>query len=88
VGVEYDFRPNIKVTAGIAYAIDDYKKAPGAVGVPSRSDDYFAFEIGVRYLPTENFFIGPSYRFTDRNSNISGNDFSRHIIALRVGARL
>jgi hypothetical protein len=56
--------------------------------VPSRNDDYIDFQIGLRYLPTENFFIGPSYQFTNRDSNLANTDFGRHIFSLRVGARL
>jgi hypothetical protein len=85
--VDYDLRPNIKLTGGLSYTKADYKKARS---VPSfnRDDDYMRFEIGLRYLPTENFFIGPSYRFTSRDSNLSGNDFSRHLFSIRAGARL
>lgn len=87
VDIDYDFRPNIKVTGAFSYTIADYKKAQGVPSF-SRDDDYLRFEVGIRYLPTENFFIGPSYRFTSRDSNLSGNDFSRHLFAIRAGARL
>jgi hypothetical protein len=88
VDVDYDRRPNIKITGAFSYTILDYKKAPGAVGAFDRNDDYLRFEIGLRYLPTENFYIGPGYAFTSRNSNLSGADFARHVFTLRVGARL
>lgn len=88
VDVDYDLRPNIKVTGGVNYTIADYKKARGIAGTPDRSDDYMKFEIGLRYLPTENFYIGPSYRFTARDSSLAGNDFSRHLFSIRAGARL
>ncbi len=88
VNVDYDMRPNIKVHSGFSYTIADYKKAKGAVGAFNRKDDYITFEIGFRYLPTENFFIGPSYQFSTRNSNLSDTDFARHIFMLRIGAQL
>lgn len=88
VNVDYDFRPNIKVTAGLSHTTLDYKKAKGAVGAFGRTDDYLRFEVGLRYLPTENFFVGPAYQYTSRDSNIGGADFGRHVVSLRVGARL
>ena len=88
VNVDYDFRPNIKVTGGFSYAILDYKKARGAVGAFDRDDNYVRFEIGVLYLPTENFYIGPGYTYTSRGSNLPGADFARHVFSIRVAARL
>jgi hypothetical protein len=81
-------RPNIKITGAFSYTMIDYKKAKGIPATFDRNDDYFRFEIGLRYLPTENFFVGPAYAFTSRNSNLSGADFDRHVISLRLGARL
>ena len=88
VNVDYDMRPNVKITGAFSYTLLDYKKAKGVAGTFDRNDDYLRFEIGLRYLPTENFFIGPGYQFTNRNSNVSGGDFDRHIFFLRAGARL
>lgn len=88
VNVDYDMRPNIKISSSFSYTIADYKKAKGAVGAANRNDDYIVFDIGVRYLPTENFFIGPAYQFSSRNSNLAGTDFARHLFSLRLGARL
>jgi hypothetical protein len=88
VDVDYDFRPNIKITGAFSYSLLNYQKARGAVGTFGRDDDYFRVEIGLRYLPTENFFVGPAYAFTSRNSNISNGDYDRHLFTIRVGARL
>ncbi len=88
VTVDYDLRPNIKLTSSFSYTIADYKKTKSAVGVTNRSDDYITFEIGLRYLPTENFFIGPSYQFSSRNSNLPDTDFGRHLFSIRIGAQL
>jgi hypothetical protein len=88
VDVDYDFRPNVKVTAGASYSMLDYKKARGVPGTFSRDDDYLRFSIGVRYQPTENFYIGPSYRYISRSSNIGGADYGRHVFGLRGGVQL
>ncbi len=88
VNVDYDMRPNIKITGAFSYTILDYKKAKGVAGAFDRNDDYLRFEIGLRYLPTENFFIGPGYSYTSRSSNLGGADFDRHVFSLRAGARL
>ena len=49
---------------------------------------YVTLRLGATYLPTEHFFIGPTYRFITLNSNQSGGSYDQNVIMLRLGARL
>jgi len=40
------------------------------------------------YLPTPNFFVGPTYQFVHRTSNIFNGDYDQNMILLRLGTRL
>jgi hypothetical protein len=87
VNVDYRLRPNIRVNAGAAYGFDDYRLNNAVPGTPARNDRILALEIGVQYRPTENFFVGPTYQYTNRDSNLAGLDFGRNIFMLRGGAQ-
>lgn len=87
VNADYRPRPNIRVNAGAAYGFDDYRLNNAVPGTPPRNDRILILEIGVQYRPTENFFIGPSYQYTNRDSNVAGLDFGRNIYMLRGGAQ-
>jgi hypothetical protein len=39
-------------------------------------------------LPTEHFFVGPTYQYTNLNSNQPGSGYDQSVIMLRLGARL
>ena len=49
---------------------------------------YLTFRAGVMYLPTANFFVGPTYQFIHRSSNQFNGDYDQNIVMLRLGARL
>lgn len=84
--VDYNMRPNIRLSAHGDYSIADYLASAGVVG--TRYDQYWTFRVGALYLPTPNFFIGPSYQFTSRTSNQPGSDFNQNLLMLRLGTRL
>ncbi|UYN97256.1 MAG: outer membrane beta-barrel protein [Enhydrobacter sp.] len=85
VDVDYRVRPNIKVDGHFDYSIADYSVTSGAA---SRYDQYVVFRASVTYNPTREFFIGPMYQFTNRNSNVAGSGYDQNIVMLRLGARL
>lgn len=87
VNVDYRFRPNVRVNAGAAYGFDDYRLNNAVPGTPARNDRVLVLEIGVQYRPTEQFFVGPTYQYTNRDSNVAGLDFGRNIFMLRGGAQ-
>jgi hypothetical protein len=84
--VDYKMRPNIRLEAHGEYSIADYLASTTVVG--TRYDQYWTFRVGALYLPTPNFFIGPSYQFTSRTSNQPGSDYNQNLLMLRLGTRI
>ncbi len=85
IDVDYRMRPNIRLDGHFDYAIADYNAISGAA---QRYDQYFTFRAGVMYLPTPNFYLGPTYQFIHRTSNQVGSDYDQNTITLRLGARM
>ena len=83
--LNYNFRPNIRLDARVSYDFIDYLSIPPN---PSREDQYFNGRIGLKYLPTSNFYIGPEYKYIERTSTAPGNNYGQNIIMLRLGAQL
>ena len=87
VNVDYRFRPNIRVVAGAAIGWDDYRLTGQVPGTPARTDRYLVLEVALQYRPTENFFVGPTYQYTNRDSDVAGLDYGRNVFMLRGGAQ-
>ncbi|HEY6981139.1 outer membrane beta-barrel protein [Reyranella sp.] len=83
--VNYSFRPNIRLDGHADYTVANYQTAQGTAG---RYDQYVTVRAGVMYLPTPNFFVGPTYQFVHRTSNQVGFDYDDNQILLRLGAQL
>lgn len=86
VDVNYHMRPNIRLDGHVDYAIADYQAIQGTAG--NRYDQYWTFRAGVLYLPTPNFFIGPTYQFLTRSSNQPNSGYNQNLIMLRLGTRI
>lgn len=86
IDVNYNIRPNIRLDVHGDYSIADYLPVAGIPG--TRYDQYVTVRLGAMYLPTEHFFIGPTYQFVTLNSNQSGSSYDQNVIMLRLGARL
>jgi hypothetical protein len=86
VDVNYHMRPNVRLDGHVDYAVADYA-ALGAGG-SNQYDQYITFRAGVMYLPTANFFVGPTYQFIHRTSNQFNADYDQNVVMLRLGARL
>lgn len=84
--VNYHMRPNIRLDAHADYSIADYTTTTNNPGAPY--DQYWTFRVGALYLPTPNFYVGPTYQFITRNSSIPGNSYDQNLIMLRLGARM
>ena len=84
--VDYHLRPNVRFNAHGDYAVADY--AALSTGGNNQYDQYWTFRAGVQYLPTPNFFIGPTYQFIHRTSNQFNSDYDQNVVMLRLGARL
>jgi hypothetical protein len=86
VDVNYDVRPNVRLDAHLDYSVADYAQEAGVVG--TRYDQYVTGRIGVKYKPTENFFVGPFYQYIHRSSNQAGSDYDQNMVMLQLGAHL
>jgi hypothetical protein len=84
--VDYNVRPNIRLNGHGDYSIADY--AALSTGTNNQYDQYWTFRAGVQYLPTANFYVGPTYQFIHRTSNQFNADYDQNIVMLRLGARL
>lgn len=84
--VNYHMRPNIRLDGHADYAVAAYQGVAGTPG--SRYDQYWTFRVGVMYLPTPNFFVGPSYQYITRNSNQPNSSYDQNLIMLRLGSRI
>ena len=85
VDVNYNLRPNIRLDGHFDYAVADYQ---GISGQSTQTDQYYTFRAGLLYLPTPNFFVGPTYQFIHRTSNLVNADFDQNVIMLRLGTRI
>lgn len=84
--VNYNARPNIRIDGHADYTIADYLPVANVPG--NRYDQYVTLRVGAMYLPTEHFFIGPTYQYINLNSNQPGSSYDQSLIMLRLGARL
>ena len=80
------FVPTRAWTSMRDYSVADYGAQSRASS--NRYDQYYTFRAGVMYLPTSNFYIGPTYQFIHRTSNQFNYDYDQNIVMLRLGARL
>ena len=72
---------NLLLDLGLTYARYDYS------GI-NRIDDYYGADVGARYFFTPNFYIGPRYYFSRRNSNEPGQTYYDNRVMLTLGARM
>ena len=84
--VNYHVLPNVRLDGHADYTVADYTAL--SPGTSNQYDQYFTFRAGVQYLPTPNFYVGPTYQFIHRTSNQFNADYDQNVIMLRLGARL
>ena len=87
VDAHYDMFPNVQADGHADYAIADYNSISGS-GAGNRYDQYLTLRATLKYLPTRNFWVGPSYQYVTRNSNQPNSNYDQNIIMLRLGAQL
>jgi hypothetical protein len=86
VDVNYHVLANVRLDGHADYGVADYTALSS--GTSNQYDQYFTFRAGVQYLPTPNFYVGPTYQFIHRTSNQFNADYDQNVIMLRLGARL
>jgi hypothetical protein len=81
VSAEYEILRNFLANAGFTYTNNDYE------GI-NRDDDLYDLKVGAKYMFNRNFYIGPSYNYKERDSNLTGQDYENNIFMLTLGAQL
>jgi len=85
VDVDYKIRPNVKLSAHGDYAVSDY----GVVSTSTNEyDQYLTLRASAMYSPDNTYFIGPSYQYLTKTSNLVGQNYNQNLIMLRLGAHL
>ena len=83
--VDYKIRPNIKLSAHGDYAVANY----GVISPTSNEyDQYLTLRASAMYSPDNIFFIGPSYQYVYKTSNLANANYDQNIVMLRLGAHL
>lgn len=85
VDIDYNWRPNVRLTGHGDYSIADYQQVSSS---NNRYDQYLTLRAGVLYYLTPNFYLGPSYQYIHRTSNQFNSDYDQNLVMLRLGARL
>jgi hypothetical protein len=79
--VTHELMRDLLVEAHADYTENDYNRAAG------RTDELMGVGIGSRYFVNRNVFLDGTYDFSERDSNIAGSDYDKHIVFARVGAQ-
>lgn len=85
VDVDYKVRPNIKLSAHGDYSIADYSVISRTT---NEYDQYVTLRAAAVYSPDNVFFIGPSYQYITKTSNLVNQNYDQSIVMLRLGAHL
>jgi hypothetical protein len=81
VRIDHELLRNVLLNGRVSYENDDYE------GV-SQTDDTVRAGLGVDYLLNRNFSLGLGYDYTDRSSNVTGEDFTRNKVSLTLTGKL
>ena len=85
VDVDYKFRPNVKFSAHGDYAVADYSVISQS---STEYDQYLTLRAAVMYSPNDTFFIGPSYQYLTKTSNLANSNYNQNLVMIRLGAHL
>lgn len=79
IGIDYALREDISISSYASYTDSDFKGS-------NRNDDTISLGIGIDYEINRYFSVGAGYAFTQRDSNIAGNDWTenRYTIGLKA----
>jgi hypothetical protein len=81
LGVNYAFRHDIVLQAGVGYDSDRY---PGA----SRTDRTISANVGAKYLMNEYLFWTARYQYSHRASSLSGLGYGDNTVLVGLGLQL
>lgn len=81
LSVDHELLRNLILSGSVSYENDDYEGT-------ARNDDYYAGTLGVAYLLNRYLAVGVDYDLTDRNSTLSGLDYTRNRVAFTIRGQL
>ena len=81
VGVDHELLRNLILSADFRYDNYDYK------GI-TRTDDLYEARLRALYMLNRNFSVAGEYRFLDRESTITTEDYNRNLLMLTFRAQI
>lgn len=81
LSADHELLRNVILSGSISYENDDYEGT-------ARNDDYYAGTLGISYLLNRYLAVGVDYDITDRNSTLSGLDYTRNRVAFTIRGQL
>ena len=85
VDVDYKMRPNITLSAHGDYSVASYNSIVSTA--VTEYDQYLTLRASAMYLFTENFYVGPSYQYVNKVSNLVNANYDQNLFMLKLGAR-
>lgn len=85
VDVDYKMRPNLTLTGHGDYSVAAYNSIAGTN--PTEYDQYLTLRVSAMYLLTENFYVGPSYQYVNKVSNLVNANYDQNLFLVKLGAR-
>lgn len=83
--VDHELLRNLILNANFSYVEEDYE---GSGQNANRKDEYYIGGIGAKYLFTRNFSANLGYRYVQRNSNNTVNEYTRNLVRIGLQAQL
>jgi len=81
LSVDHELLRNLILSAGAGFRYDDFEGF-------SRTDKFFSGTVGADYLLNRYLTLGARYRYQKRDSDLSGNDYSRNLISVSLTGKL
>jgi len=78
--VQHELRRDLLLSAGVRYLNDDFRDI-------NRDDDRAVAELGAEFLLDRNVSVVADYRYEQRWSDASGQDYSRNLVTLGLRTR-
>jgi hypothetical protein len=79
-GVDYEFRPNVILSAAATFEKDHFKGEP-------REDNVYALDNQIKYLLNNVTSLSFQYRYTRRDSNFPGFSYDKHQVGINAAAQ-
>jgi hypothetical protein len=81
LSIDHELLRNLLIGAKVNYAINDYE------GI-SREDDHYGGHLYGKYMLHRNFYATLTYDYRQRDSSVSGDDYTKNLIMLKLEAQL